>query len=396
MKDRRIWIIFLIVFINLLGFGIVLPLLPYYAESLGASPIMIGIITAAYSLFQLLSAPILGELSDKLGRRPILLISIAGTAISFLLLGVANSIPILIIARIIDGASGGNISTAQAYIADITTKENRTQGMGIMMAAFGLGFILGPALGGILSVYGYGVPAIVAGVIAILATIVTFFFLPESIPASKTAQVINKKKILFSIHDFYDALTHPDVGVILIIFFFTMTAFSVMTGTFSLYTEHTLKLSAEDNGFLFALIGLIGVLVQIFVLKRFVKFFQEERATTISIIIMAFSLAFIAIGNNIYIIIISVALLAFGNAIIGPVLSALVSIHTPAEEQGNIMGIYQSVGSLARLVGPLIGTFFYGFVSIDSPYYFGAFMLIIAVLISMKYMENKAKSPVPQ
>ena len=175
-----------------------------------------------------------------------------------------------------------------------------------------------------------------------------------------------------------------------------MTAFSVMTGTFSLYTEHTLKLSAEDNGFLFALIGLIGVLVQIFVLKRFVKFFQEERATTISIIIMAFSLAFIAIGNNIYIIIISVALLAFGNAIIGPVLSALVSIHTPAEEQGNIMGIYQSVGSLARLVGPLIGTFFYGFVSIDSPYYFGAFMLIIAVLISMKYMENKAKSPVPQ
>lgn len=159
----------------MLGFGIILPLLPYYVESFGSGPITIGLLAAAYSLFQLLSAPILGELSDKFGRRPILLFSIGGTALSFGLLGFANSIPLLFLSRIIDGASGGNISTAQAYIADITSKENRTQGMGIMMAAFSLGFILGPAMGGLLSVYGYAVPALVAGAVALVATILTYF-----------------------------------------------------------------------------------------------------------------------------------------------------------------------------------------------------------------------------
>jgi len=194
MKDKRLWIIFLIIFVNMLGFGIILPLLPYYVESFGAGPITIGLLSAAYSLFQLLSAPILGELSDKFGRRPVLLFSIGGTALSFGLLGIANTIPLLFISRIIDGASGGNISTAQAYIADITSKENRIQGMGIMMAAFSLGFILGPALGGLLSVYGYSVPALVAGAVALIATILTFFFLPESIKADTGKKLLSKKK----------------------------------------------------------------------------------------------------------------------------------------------------------------------------------------------------------
>ncbi len=193
MRDKRIWIIFLIVFVNLLGFGIILPLLPYYAQSFGGGALTIGFLSAAYSLFQLLTAPILGELSDKIGRRPILIFSLIGTTISFFLLGIANTILMLFISRIVSGIAGGNISAAQAYVADITSKENRTEGMGIMMAAFSLGFIIGPALGGILSEYGYSVPAFVASGVSLVATLLTIFLLPESLHPEKKVQTLLKK-----------------------------------------------------------------------------------------------------------------------------------------------------------------------------------------------------------
>ena len=394
MKDRRIWIIFLIVFVDLLGFGIILPLLPYYVESLGAGPLTIGFLAATYSFFQLISSPILGELSDKFGRRPILLFSIGGTALSFLLLGIANSIPILFLSRIIDGISGGNISTAQAYIADITSKENRTQGMGMMMAAFSLGFILGPAIGGLLSVYGYAVPAFAAAAVSILATLLTYFFLPESIKNKAPSENATKKRrVIFSFHDFYDALTHPNVGLFLTISFLVMLAFSLMQATFALFSEHSLHLTATDNGYIFAYLGFIGIIMQMFFLKRILKIMPEKVAVFVAILCMAVSLALIAISTNMAWLFVAMTLLAFGNSICGPVLAGLISKNTPDEEQGNIMGVNQSIGSLARLVGPIIGTFLYSQFSIRTPYFISTLVLLITAVVSVqKLLLSKQKN----
>lgn len=388
MKDKRIWVIFLIIFVNLLGFGIILPLLPYYVESFGAGAITIGFITATYSLFQIISAPILGELSDKYGRRPVLLISIFGTAISFGLLGIANSIPLLFLSRLIDGATGGNISTAQAYIADITTKENRTQGMGIMTAAFSLGFILGPALGGLLSVYGYAVPAFVAGSVALLATILTYFFLPESHKQdASTPKAKSKKRVLFSFKGFYDALNHPEVGLMLTISFMTMFGFSLMQGTFALFTEHSLNLTARDNGLIFAYLGFVGIVVQIFLLKRILKLLPEYKIITYSIIILAISLGLIAISTNILVLLVAITFLAIANGVSGPVIAGHISKLTPDKEQGNIAGMNQSVSSVARLFGPLLGTFFYSQIGTKSPYFIATAILSLTAFYSAKNLR---------
>lgn len=390
MKDKRMWIIFLIIFVNMLGFGIILPLLPYYVESMGAGAITIGLLSATYSLFQLLAAPILGELSDKIGRRPILIFSLIGTTISFVLLGIANTILIVFISRILDGISGGNISTAQAYIADITSKENRTQGMGVMMAAFSLGFILGPALGGILSEYGYAVPAYVAAVVSLISTLLTILFLPESLGLKKAAvQPAKKLKKLFNLKDFYDALTHPHVGTALTITFMVTLAFSLMQGTFAIFSEHTLHLTAKDVGYLFAFLGLIGVIMQLFLLKRITTWLSERKAVVTSIVLMSLSLMLLALANSTLMLYMAISLLAIGNSISGPILAGIISKLTPENEQGNMMGTSQSVGSFARLIGPVIGTGVYSFIGVRAPYIFGTAVLLLTTGVTLRYLKTK-------
>lgn len=386
MKDRRMWIIFLIIFINMLGFGIILPLLPYYVESFGAGPIVIGLITASYSLFQLISAPVLGELSDKFGRRPVLLFSIGGTALSFIIMGLARSIPMLFLARIIDGASGGNISTAQAYIADITTKENRTQGIGIMMAGMSLGMILGPVVGGLLSQFGYSVPAYTAGIIAFIATILTFFFLPESRKTGVNPGV-KRRRTVFSFRDFRDALTHPDVGLFLTISFMMMFAFSLMQGTFALFTEHALHLTAQTNGYLFAYLGLISIVMQIFLLKRILSRIPEKMILVPVIISMAVALIIITFSQSLVGLFVGVTIIAFANSISGPVLAGLISKGTPDSEQGNIAGMNQSVGSVARLAGPVLGTSIYGTFGMRAPYFLATGILLLTGLYGMRLLK---------
>lgn len=384
MKDRRMWIIFLIIFINMLGFGIIMPLMPYFVESFGAGAAIVGLLMASYSLFQLLSAPILGELSDKLGRRPILLFSIGGTAVSFIMMGLAKSIPMLFLARIIDGASGGNISTAQAYIADITTKEKRTQGMGIMMAALSLGMVLGPALGGLLSVFGYAVPMFVAGFMALLATAVTYLFLPESVKVNEGKEVMKASKKLFKIKDFYDALTHPEIGMFLTISFLMMFAFALMQGTFTLFSEHSLHLSATEIGLMFAYVGMVGVVMQMVILKKLLKLISENVAVVVSIVSMALALGMIALSKNIWLLISAMTLLAFGNGLSGPVLAGLVSKKTPEKEQGNISGMSQSVGSMARIIGPVAGTFIYSQLGVKAPYFAAMIILGLTAIFGVK------------
>ena len=220
MRKSSLSIIFIIVFIDLLGFSLILPLLPFYAETFGASPTIVGLLVASYAAAQLIGAPLLGRLSDRFGRRPILLISILGTFVGFLMLGFAQSLWILFASRLLDGFTGGNISVAQAYITDITDEKNRARGLGLLGAAFGLGFIIGPAIGGTLSVYGYAIPAFVAAGFSLLALFGVIFFLPESLSSETRADLANKKREEFSLGNFWKAINRPRVGPLLNIRFF--------------------------------------------------------------------------------------------------------------------------------------------------------------------------------
>src|SRR5512136_1723786 len=243
MQNYRLLTIFFIVFIDLLGFSIILPLLPYYAETYGATPFIVGMLVASYAAAQLIGAPLLGRLSDRIGRRPVLLLSVAGTFIGFLLLGLADPLGnylaglinpaaantiilgILFFSRILDGLTGGNITVAQAYITDVTDEQNRAKGLGLIGAAFGLGFIIGPVVGGSLSQYGYSVPAFVAAAISFLNLVMIFFFLPESLTTERRNAAMLRQRTPFTLRALVQALNRPKVGPLLHVRFFYGLAF---------------------------------------------------------------------------------------------------------------------------------------------------------------------------
>src|SRR6185436_12813150 len=275
MKRSPLIVIFITVFIDLVGFGIVIPVLPYYAEGtrFGATPRSVGLLFASYSVMQLVFSPVLGRLSDRYGRRPVLLMSLLGTAFGFLILGFATTLAMLFLGRIIDGISGGNISTAQAYIADVTTKENRAKGMGLIGAAFGLGFVFGPAIGGIMSRWGINVPFLFAGGLAFANAILLYFTLPETVTADHPARISAAagrgwKQLL-------EALGKQQLAFVLTIYFLSIVAFSIMTASFSLFMMFRLGYDAFHNGWIFAFVGVISAIIQGGLIGRLVKRFGE-------------------------------------------------------------------------------------------------------------------------
>ena len=262
MTRNHLAIIFVIVFVDLLGFSLILPLLPYYAATFGADAFVTGLLVASYAVAQLLGAPILGRLSDRFGRRPILLVSIFGTFLGFLLLGFAGALWMLFASRVIDGLTGGNISVAQAYITDVTDEKNRAKGLGMIGAAFGLGFIIGPAVGGLLSVYGYAVPAFAAAALSFTNLLAVFFFLPESLTDERRAALAAQKKPPFTLRALVNALNRPRVGPLLHTRFFFSLAFATFQSIFALYAQYRLGLTAQTTGYVLAYVGLLSVIVQ--------------------------------------------------------------------------------------------------------------------------------------
>ncbi|HEX8177635.1 MAG TPA: MFS transporter [Pyrinomonadaceae bacterium] len=351
-------VIFITVFIDLIGFGIVIPVLPFYVEGtrFNASPSAVGLLFASYSIMQLIFSPILGRLSDKYGRRPILLISLIGTAAGFLVLGLATTLWMLFAGRIIDGISGGNISTAQAYIADVTTPENRAKGMGMIGAAFGLGFIFGPAIGGILSRWGIEVPFLFAAGLALANATLLYFTLPETVTKEHPAKVsaaTGRWKPLFQ------ALKQRRLAFVLIIYFLFIVAFSIMTSSFALFTMFRFGYDAHDTGWLFGYVGVIGAIIQGGLIGRLVKTFGELRLIVTGAFLFAASLFIIPLTgpqSGVAVLLAVGALFAVGNALSTPSLTSLASKSAGRAEQGGVLGVTQSVASLARAVGPLIAS----------------------------------------
>jgi len=355
MKRSPLLVIFITVFIDLVGFGIVIPVLPYYAEAtkFGATPSQVGLLFASYSVMQLVFAPVLGKLSDKYGRRPILLISLLGTSLGFLILGFATTLGMLFVGRIIDGISGGNISTAQAYIADITTKENRAKGMGLIGAAFGLGFVFGPAIGGILSRWGINVPFLFAGALAFANAILLYFALPETVTGDHPARVSAAAGRGW--RQLIGSLRNSRLGFVLTIYFLSIVAFSIMTATFSLFMMFRLGYDAFHNGWVFAFVGIVSAIIQGGLIGKLVKRFGEPLLVIVGGLLFSASLLaipFVTPATGLFAILGIGAVTSIGQALSAPSLSSLASKTASAGEQGGVLGVMQSVASLARAVGP--------------------------------------------
>jgi MFS transporter, DHA1 family, tetracycline resistance protein len=358
MSRSPLIVIFTTVFIDLVGFGIVIPVLPFYAEgtAFNATPRMVGLLFASYSIMQLVFSPILGGLSDKYGRRPVLFLSIIGTGIGFLVLGFAQTLFMLFLGRILDGITGGNISTAQAYIADITTKENRAKGMGLIGAAFGLGFIFGPALGGILSGWGIHVPFFFAAALCFANAVLLYFRLPETVTPNHPAKTSAAGGRSF--RHVLNSLKEPRLAFVLIIYFLFIVAFSIMTTSFSLYTMFRFGYDATHTGYLFAYVGLIAVIIQGGLIGKLVKRFGELPLVIVGALCFAISLFAVPFvgpaAGGLAALLIGGGVFSMGNSLATPALTSLASKTAGPEQQGVVLGVTQSVASLARAVGPFL------------------------------------------
>ena len=353
---KPLLIIYLTVFIDLVGFGIVIPLLPYYTESdiFHATPFEVEIIFAVYSAMQFIFAPILGGLSDKYGRRPVLFLSIIGSGIGYLFIGFASALWMVFAGRIIAGITGGNISTAQAYIADVTTKENRAKGMGIFGAMFGLGFIFGPAIGGILSRYGIGVPFLFAAVLSFANATALYFFLPET-RKKQIGEFVRKNRFAQT----FEALKDSRFTVITVLYFLIVTSFSIMTASFALFTIYRFNYSAEQNGYIFAYLGVLAIIMQGFLFGKLAKKFGEANLVVVGSMLLSGSLLIVPfVGpdwGGLAGLLVGIAFFSVGNSLSSPALTSLASKIADEEEQGKALGVLQSAASLARAVGPVIG-----------------------------------------
>jgi len=399
-KRTRLGIIFLTIFIDLVGFGIVIPVLPRYAEHFGATPMEIGWLVGIFSLMQVFAAPAWGGLSDRIGRKPVLIISVLGTAFGFFLMGAAGSVAMLIVARAVSGVSGGNISTAQAYIADITEPGQRSKAMGLVGAAFGLGFIFGPAIGGWTSShFGFAAPMYLAGVLALANAVLIVAILPESLGADvRSRRLLLPKKPLFP--GLFQHMQPKAFGAAALTYFFTIAGFSIMTTLFALFLWHRFRLDEKGTGFLFALVGVINAVIQGGLIGRLSKRFGDARLATAGAASLSAAFLLLPLCPSIGFVILTSCLVAVGNSLTAPTLTAMASRAVDADWQGRALGVFQALGSLARWLGPLLGGWLLAFDLADERTSYArtalwAASLVLAAAFACSVLlprENQSKS----
>ena len=399
MQRSRLLNIFLVVFIDLLGFGLILPLLPYFAGEYGASEFLVGLLVASYAAAQFIGAPLLGRLSDRFGRRPILVFSIAGTALGFLLLGLAEPLGValssfvlddptpgqlqalqsgailgvMFIARILSGLTGGNITVAQAYIADVTDSQNRAKGLGLIGAAFGLGFILGPAAGGVLSRWGYAVPAFAAAGLAALNLAGVAALLPESLTAERKAELAQQgRRALISIKAMIEELNKPRIGPLMNIRFFYALAAALFQSMFTLWAKDRLSLDAQTTSYLLAYVGLLSVVVQGGLIGLLTKRFSESKLIAWGVVIQGLALLAWAFTPGVVVLLVVLIPLAFSTGVLNTVINSAITRSVPPHEVGGALGTAGALESLSRVVSPMAGGWLLGAIGAWAPGVLGA------------------------
>jgi MFS transporter, DHA1 family, tetracycline resistance protein len=364
--------IFLTVFIDILGFGIVIPVLPLYAEHFGATTWEIGWLVGIFSLSQFFFSPVWGKISDRVGRKPVLLIGMIGTVVGYLLMGMAKVVLVLFIARLIAGVASANIGTAQAYLADISSPETRARAMGLLGAAFGLGFVFGPALGGWAGVtFGYASPMFIAAGLAAL----NFFFVLGFLPESHTTRSEKRARIFPELWENVNVQTYL---FSFFCYFLVIAGFSMMTTIFALFLKHRFDLDARHTGYILAAIGIVGVIIQGGLIGRLVKRFGEASLALVGTLIMGAGLVGLAMSRQFSTMLAASAAVGVGNSLLMPTLSALASRSASAEWQGRALGVVQSGGSLARWFGPVIAGVLLGLPHGSSMSSYGFLPLIVS------------------
>jgi MFS family permease len=366
-ERRALLPIFLIVLVDILGMTIILPLLPFYAEEFGASPRQIGLLVATYAACQLVSGPLLGQLADRMGRKPLLLVSQVGTLIGFFVLGRATSLLMVFVSRAIDGMTAGNLSLAQAYVSDVTAKENRAKAFGIIGIAFGIGFLIGPAISGYLSQYGHRYPIYAAQGLSALSILATALLLPRARPQAQDGSLApaGQRLALLSWGRYGEYFARPELATLLYQFFAFAFAFAAFTSGFALFAErrlswHGVPFGAKHVGYVFAYAGFLGIIFQGGLVGRLVKRFGELKLTRAGFASFSVSYAMLAFVHRLPELLGSATLSAFGQSALRPALTAQITHNSRRDEQGMVLGITQSLTSVAQITAPTLTGFLIG------------------------------------
>ncbi|MBI1883856.1 MAG: MFS transporter [Chlamydiae bacterium] len=397
-KSGSLFTVFLAVLIDLMGFGIILPLLPFYASAFHATPLQVGLLYSIYSLSQLVFSPLWGGLSDHVGRRPIMLVSTLGAAAAYLLFAFSRSLGLLFISRMLAGVMGGNISTAQAYVVDVTTPEDRAKGMGLIGAAFGIGFVVGPAVASLLihpkfihffhftQEYRFAIPGFFAAFLSLSSFLLVFFKLPETVTQEKIREK-NEKLVKVSVFSkaFWQSILpqeahHNRLPKLILSLFLIIFAQANLYSAFPLFCSQKLHLTAEEVGIFFALMGMIAVIIQGGLIKHLTQKFSEEKLFLLGNILLMIGLFLIPLSTSKSSLLLFLSIMSLGGSLNVPTLNSLISKESDARKAGAMMGTSQGIASLARVLGPSWAGLLYHF-SFRLPYFVTASFISVPILI---------------
>lgn len=386
LKNRNLLIIALIAVVNALGYGIIIPILYTYSVKFGLSDFQNGLLFAVFSVFQFISTPFIGRMSDKYGRKPLLVISLAGTAISFFMAAFAPNAAFLFIARALDGITAGNIPVASAVISDTTEPKDRAKGFGIIGASFGFGFIFGPAISAVTVGFGDAIPFIIAGVISVVAVILTALILPET---NKHLGEIRKGK-LFDMKKFFHALIDENVGATFLISLVYSFAFGMLIYGFQPYSVKVLKLSANEISALFTLFGVVGLITQIAFLPKVTKILGDKKSFQYSLLLLSFAFLGMFLITDIFLFVVISIIFGFANSFVNPLIQTILSKETDEKSQGSMLGLNASYISIGTIFGPIFGGVIATY-SIASPFLAGGVCILICFLLTSRVLKRGVK-----
>ncbi len=390
--DKRTLTLLLVVFIDLLGFGIVIPILPILVTRVGGSVFLVGLIISVFSLFQFLFSPIIGRLSDKYGRKPLLIATAFINALSYLLIFFYQSIPLLFIARIIAGIGSANISVVQAYVADTSKSHERTRKMALIGAAFGLGFIFGPLIGGIVSeTFGPHAPFIIPGILSLINTMLVYILLPES---NKVLQKHIKIEFL-SLRVTREVLRPKNMAFLLFLFFFINLSLALIIGVFPVFSQSRFGWNEAQNGYYFGLIGIGSFITQVYLIRLLLKKWDETQIIRMALVVFGIAVALIGLSpTGIFTLLIG-PFTSFGFSLLNVNTQSLISLESRADEQGMVMGTAQSFASLARVIGPLIGGTIATF-NLSAPYVISGIVSLLILFFGQRYLHYMRTTRTPK